>query len=462
MRRRSRDHQQPEFAVRYYLAAGNLSRTRGRQLLMGLLIAMCVVSYTVVSYVGGRVALSSVQGRGMGLGRMLLVVCKEWQWTQRVCRLDPRLVEVAAEDWFWVRSYLGDEAAGGKLYELRNHSNVASASLMRLLPLLWPWGVRDLLSVPGGDALWTQLKLTHGRKPDSFDEIALPSTIAWSLGLKPGSEVPYSTPDPLTGRKLSGKLRVSGIYAQGDFTLAGAIGWLPDSYAGHDIRDVPPEARKLSDIEPNGYSLALRPRISSVTFIQHLTEGGTSGSGGGPGIRGGHMAYSAETDGPAFFAGERYPVARTWCEESIVQSLADTARMGEATGAVVLSLAFVGIAVLTIFLLTFLDRRREVAILKAIGLCGYDVAWSFALEMVCVGTLGVVSGTLMAVALFALIGWSLSPAVLSTAVLGTAAVLVVASALPVRLAGAATVSELLGGRSIRISRRRIVASSAGL
>jgi ABC-type antimicrobial peptide transport system permease subunit len=109
------------------------------------------------------------------------------------------------------------------------------------------------------------------------------------------------------------------------------------------------------------------------------------------------------------------------------------------------------------FLLGFLDRRREIAVLKAVGFGGTDIAAVFGLEVVYTGLAGLAVGCLMSYGLLS--GWlgrALPGAMVVRAAVVTLVVLGLAALLPIAMAGAATVTELLVGRKvIAVFRQRV-------
>jgi len=122
---------------------------------------------------------------------------------------------------------------------------------------------------------------------------------------------------------------------------------------------------------------------------------------------------------------------------------------------------FCGIGLFCITSLSFMDRRRDLAILKTMGLESRGLLALFLMEQGVVALCGVVSGTLLAVILLARLGSLFpGPATLSAltvfkgAVVG-AFVLGAAVILPAALARAATVNELLFNLPVSLYRQRV-------
>lgn len=148
---------------------------------------------------------------------------------------------------------------------------------------------------------------------------------------------------------------------------------------------------------------------------------------------------------------------------------------GEAISLVFL---FVGLGVFTVLFLSFLERKRDVAILKTIGLDGRDIGRVFSMEALLLGTAGAVVGLILSCGLLAWVGGGATAgggtagaaAGLLTALRGNLVFslgalvrgvlfiysLVFAAAwLPMSMARAATVNQLLFDEPIRLFYRRV-------
>ena len=116
---------------------------------------------------------------------------------------------------------------------------------------------------------------------------------------------------------------------------------------------------------------------------------------------------------------------------------------------------FVGAGAMGTMLLSFLDRRRELAILKTVGLGGGAISKLLAAEVLIVGAAGAVFGGLASPAMSSVFGYTVRPGDLIAAGLGGVAVLLASTALPILLARAATVTQLLTGQAVRLIYRRV-------
>ncbi len=121
---------------------------------------------------------------------------------------------------------------------------------------------------------------------------------------------------------------------------------------------------------------------------------------------------------------------------------------------------FMGVGVLTISLITFLERRRELAVLKAIGVSNQQIASALALEQAIPAALGMGIGYLLArifgshaaYAQLAGASWRL---LVIKGVIQTAVVVFLAAFLPTLTARVATVNQLLYARVIPVVQRVI-------
>lgn len=127
----------------------------------------------------------------------------------------------------------------------------------------------------------------------------------------------------------------------------------------------------------------------------------------------------------------------------------------------VLIFLFMGIGVLTVSFITFLERRRELAVMKSIGVSNMQIVYALGLEQGSAGVAGVGVGILLVLALGQRISWfsSVPPFELNKFILQgsfyTLAVMAVSVSFPTILAKVATVNQLLFARNIPILRTDI-------
>jgi hypothetical protein len=429
------------------IAARNLVHRRLSNALLVLLIGFSVLSYLATSLFAADTRGGMVTSLDLGLDRALLVRLRGWSF------LETRYLDhpLASERPRTETDYLCllTEEQGGPLDTIRRHASVDQVWIARLVTLQLPWGTGDLLSVEEKAPPLADVKFVSGRPPGTLREIAVPEDIAVLAGLKPGSQVSYLATDTEkeSAAFSEGTLVVSGVFRPGSLFFRGAVGWLPSSYPSSYVTDLWAHyPRVLENFEPNCYLVTLQERADVRMFAEWLVE-----------------TWYQDHRGH-WHIQPRYPVLSLWSNDVANEFLGQGLSLGTTalSGIIGLSLVFVGIGTLTILLLAFMERRREVAILKAVGLSGGDIALIFALEVSYVAILGMAIGLgLAALVLKAWLGtpidWRL--AVRSAAV--TALVLYLSSMLPVAMARSATVAELLSGqRVIAIFRSRVGAIGA--
>jgi hypothetical protein len=122
----------------------------------------------------------------------------------------------------------------------------------------------------------------------------------------------------------------------------------------------------------------------------------------------------------------------------------------------VLIFLFMGIGVLTVSLITFLERRRELAVMKSIGVSNIQIVYALALEQGTAGIVGVLTGILIIFQLGSRISWfsQVLPEKLylyiGQGALFTLLVMIAGISFPTILAKVATVNQLLFARNIPI------------
>lgn len=422
------------------IAARNLVHRKLSSLLLVLLIGFSVLSYLATSLFAADTRSGMVGSLDLGLEHALLVRLRGWAYLETVYLDHPLASEVPRTETEY-RCLVTDEQ-GGPLDTIRGHGDTEQVWLARLVTLQLPWGTEDLLSVQEPAPPFAGVRFMSGRPPATLREIAVPESIAALAGLQVGSSVPYMATDTETAAFSEGTLVVSGIFEPGALFHRGAVGWLPPSYPSNYVTDIGAHhPRVLENFEPNCYLVGLREQASVQGFVNWLTE-----------------TWFQDGKG-RWHIQPRYPVLSIWSNDVANEFLGQGLDVGTTalSGIIGLSLVFVGIGALTILLLAFMERRREVAILKAVGLSGGDIALIFALEVGYVALFGMASGLALAgVVLKAWLGTPVSVALAFRSTVVTALVLYLSSMLPVAMARSATVTELLSGqRVIAIFRSRI-------
>ena len=431
-------------AVTSYLATALYSRDTRRDLTPTMGMGMpdtYVGKLKDWAYVQKRFFRPPLAGISIGLADIHLVKLTDWAYTQRRLLDHPEHVEEPRVEYRY-RTLVTDEP-GSELEILRDDRRVASVRVCRLTTLQLPWGTADVWFVPPGTLEGFGARYVAGRAPADPDEIALPAHLAAASGLTPGDLVAYNAIDPERSEASSGDLRVSGVFVL-DHPILGrtASGWLQERYGPEYATDVLARyPRVLANYPPNAYLIRLQPGTDDRGFGQWMVQ---------------RDFYDVEN---YWRVDPRYPVAMAWSDSAVGDSLAQAVNVGALglTGIMLLSLSFVGVGVLTIFLLAFLDRRREIAVLKTVGFGGSDIVRTFGLEVAVVGTAGLLLGLAAAYALVTVwLGRRLPPAMVGGCVLAVLLTLAAASLLPIAMASGATVAELLGGRRvIAVFRQRV-------
>jgi hypothetical protein len=409
------------------------------------LIGIAVASYLVTSFLAMGTKAASVPPVDLGMGQTVLARLQAWTYIQVRWLDDPRWSEFPRSESRF-RCLVTDEE-GGELALLRANPQVQAASVARLLTAEFPWGTDEMLSLPATAPVLSQLSFVSGKGPSSPDELALPERIADLTGLAPGSIIEVLVTDPEDYAHSSNALEVSGVFRGGPPYVQRPLGWLPQSYDIPWMTTVSAHyPRVLGNLEPNAYLIDLRPGAGVESFLLWFTE-------------------REWMEGMYLHLQPRYSASSIWSDWTAADSLATFASAGMSAfaGIVLLSLSFVVVGVFTIFVLSFLERRREIAILKSLGLTGGNIASVFWLEAAIVGAIGLLLGTAgAAVAVNGMFGASLSLGMILRAAAVTAAVTVTACLLPAAMARVATVSELLSGQSVTaVFRRRVGAVEPG-
>jgi len=456
---RARPARSAIWAPAWELAARGLLRWWLRSVLLVLLIGLAVTSYLTTSVFATGTRARTVPDVDLGMDRTVLarLTCIDgmgqpgvsWAYVQLRWLDDPRVYEYPRSELRYRSLVTGEE--DGELAMLRAHPDVAAALVARLLTLEFPWGTDDFLSLPSDAPVLSALEFVAGRPPAGPAEVALPRELADLTGLLPGSEIEVlvSDPDSATrGAHSASTLTVTGVFSGGPaYAARRPLGWIEGSY---DIPWITNTAahwpRTLERLEPNSYLIELRPEADMEDFLLWFTD-------------------EEWTEGMYLHLHERYPVAHLWCDYRAAESLAlgVTGGMSAFAGILLLSLAFVAVGVFTIFILAFLERRREIAILKTVGLTGVNIATVFWTEAGAVAFLGLLVGTAgAAVVLNVWFGAGLSLSMVARAAVVTGLVIVASCLLPVAMARVATVSELLGGQRVTaVFRHRVGALEPG-
>ena len=330
--------------------------------------------------------------------------------------------------------FTGDLAAALAKTGVRWMEGVASAPLLSS-----PLGQGEVWYVVPGGRLAGALTWRAGRPPRGPGEVGLPDGWARRADLGEGDVVELGVVDPGTGYLQRETCRVVGVYEGVDAVLAAPLLCLPgEGWQGRDF------ARELEDSGEVAWP------YPSILLVE-------------PGEAGADVLFR-------ILENEEYPVGEmlwTGTPGERVREL--TWRMyGTVQSLFPLVFLFAGLGVFATGLLAVLDRRRELAVLKAVGITGAQVGRVLTLEALAAG----LAGSLLGLA-GVLLGrpWLEAPGgnpvpVPAAAVAGAVVVVLVTSGLaaagPAAMARAATVDELLRGRAIRLWRQRVGGRGEGV
>lgn len=319
----------------------------------------------------------------------------------------------------------------GDLAQALGRAGVAWMEEAAAVPLVaGPLGQGQVWYVVPQGRLVSALSWQQGGPPAGPGEVGLPAEWARRAGVLPGDRVQLVLLDPATGFLREETLRVTGIYgdlAAPDVPLLS----LPDR-EGRDF------ARELQEKGEVAWPYA---NVLLVSFQGDAGEG---------------LFWR-------ILENSECPVYDALTVDTPRERAASLTRQmyGPVQSLFPLLFVFAGLGVLASTLLAVLDRRRELAILKAVGIPGHQIGRVLTLEAVAAGLAACLLGWAGAVLLrHRLAGPGgrllvLPPGMVlggAMAVLATAAL---AAAGPAALARAATVTELLQGRTMRLWHQRV-------
>ncbi len=324
---------------------------------------------------------------------------------------------------------------------------VKRVELGRLAPVTSPWGRLWTLAVPPGSwVLEGKVRLESGRLPAASDEVLMPAALAARPGAAVGDRVAlgYLSPGPNPA---------SHVFTETSFLVVGTFRaelsfldrpLLAIAGEGWPCPGLPDPSRPLTSAGPNILFFQLKDGYPPAAFRAWLTE---------PDRREGHRVYP----------GPRYPVGQFWSVDTpreLARLLVGWAFF-PATQATLGAFGFLGFGLFAVMLGAFLERRRELAVLKAVGFDAALVGRLLALETALVGAAGATAGLALGGWLTAFLtpwyppGAGLTPRSAVEALAYAGLTLSVAVAFPVALARVATVNQLLLNQPIYLARREI-------
>lgn len=316
-----------------------------------------------------------------------------------------------------------------EVQDIARRGGVEQCEAVRVIWYKSAAGYVRLVSLPPESALWEQLVGAHGASLPGANEVLAPPALASRIGVSAGDEVTLIPPQATAGAFA---LTLSGLHGAADDMLGACLVTL------------------LSPTGPRPNSLLVWTRTAaaarSIASVLEVEYGGPS------------RPFIRRMDDPAvLLAGTPASLSG--------QVLSQTYMPG--VSALGLVLVFCGIGLFCITSLSFMERRRDLAILKTIGLESRGLVTLLLIEQGLTALSGIFLGTLLALGLLARLGGlfpgsAVLPAL--TVVKGTfvgAAVLGGAVILPAALARAATVNQLLYNLPVSLYRQRVGGDPAG-
>ena len=342
-----------------------------------------------------------------------------------------------------------------ELDRIRRINHVEALSVALSQDSFSRFGHLEYLSIETGSPLWEDLDLREGRLPKNSGEILIPDTIQnassyigqvvrvrVTRAVVPDTfwkdPVLRDAPDPNPTKDLT----VVGVYRPFSPMLAGLVGWL-EVRRVDDYRELNPRQVRMDWPVPNTLFLKLDDPTN---------------------------AYSVSLSWKVLYPEmpeARFPMIppskMEWWPD-VTETLMRRATQQVAQPVFTNTLNAFSLGAIGIFagmFLSFLDRRRELGIMKTVGIESSRIATTISTEVVFCGVLGTVAGILIAemVTTYFVTGISGNPIVVPWATLikgvTVAAILLLsATYIPNAMARQGTVLELLYSRPIPLVRKR--------
>lgn len=323
------------------------------------------------------------------------------------------------------------------------HRGSISALSGVLAPVFTQVGQLEVLALDWAQltARYPDILTVNGRLPTAPGEVALPQKLATSSGLKVGDGFPM-TSDPTLRRWAAG--RIVGTFA------ANPAGPLPPAVLDR------PLLAPLEGVSPNvgvvyawavppvrfrGMNVAVTPHHLAIQLRNVYREAFPTATGG----------FWGWESLAVFIPADWERLVTTSLSRGIYQG------GGQVLGA---GYAFVALGIYSVLVIALMSRRRELAINKTIGLSPRQLVFVFGMEVAVVSLISFTLGTAAVWALSRRVAEAMGltaridPGVLIQTLATMGALVVMASAIPLAMAAAATVNQLLYGQKIYLFKRR--------
>lgn len=342
-----------------------------------------------------------------------------------------------------------------ELARIEGLTNVRSLSVALIQECFTKYGIMELISIEPGSEILGTLNIIQGRAPQNPEEILIPKAL-YEAGAKVGASllVKKATmtipPDYPWDRRLKAKpdpepvasKLVTGVYEPVSPMLSGLIGYLPvnrvDSYPERD-----PQTVEMEWPVPNTIYIGLSDPAKASDVIAYWN--------------------ALYPDMPGTDVDIISPVKVTWTpnlpEETMKTAAGQVATPLFANTMNAFALGAIGI--FACMFISFLDRRRELGIMKTVGMDDAHTAATVSLEVVFTAALGTVLGVVTSLVITDRFLKGISGNALtipfSAVLTGTgvsALIIAAATYVPRAMSRQGTVMELLNNRPIPIFRKR--------
>ncbi|HHY75805.1 MAG TPA: ABC transporter permease [Firmicutes bacterium] len=429
------------------LARAGFRHKLGTYLVMTLLVAVTVAGYLAVSsYWADAATVSKGKAEPLNFPYLKAHVVHAYLSNPPVSN-DP---EVPSPPRKFVPLFNDRE-----LDRIRKLQHVESLSVALSQDSFSRFGYLEFLSIEAGNALWADLDLRAGGLPQNSREILIPDTVPDAssyLGqvirvrvirsVFPQSFWKHSVlkdaPDPEPVKDLE----VVGVYHPSSPMLSGLVGWL-EVRRVDDYPELDPKEVRMDWPVPNTLFLKLDDptKAHSVSLSWRVLYP--------------EMPEAEFPMNPPSKV-EWYPDLSETMMQRATQEVAQPVFANTIN-----AFALGAIGIFAGMFLSFLDRRKELGIMKTVGIESSKIAATISTEVVFCGVLGTLAGILIAEGLttYYITGITGNPIVIPwTAVVRgvsvAALLLIVATYIPNAMARQGTVMELLHGRPIPIVRKR--------
>lgn len=429
------------------LAAKSFRQRFGTYIVMTALVAFTVAGYLVVSsYWADAASVSTARAEPLNFPYLKSTVVHAYLSTPPVSA-DPNVPSPPRK----YVPFFND----AELDRVRRLSGVEELSVALSQDSFSRFGSMEYLSIETGNPLWKDLSLISGSLPYSASEILIPDsvqdassyigqvvTVKVTRAIAPRTywkdPVIVDSYDPSPSKELT----VVGVYRPSSVMISGLIGWLPvrrvESYPEAD-----PEKVVMEWPTPNTVFL----KLSNPAEAHSVSSAWST-----------LYPEMPEAEFPMI------PPSKVEWTPDLPENLMREATSHVATplfNNLISAFSLGAIGIFASMFISFLDRRKELGIMKTVGIDNTHTAQTISMEAIFAGVLGTVLGILAAAVVTThsvagisgnaiAIPWS----ALVRGVVIAGVVLAGATYIPSAMARQGTVMELLYGRPIPLVKKR--------